>query len=176
MLGQYRGPTPTISPLYMADLCRFDRTMRAVSDEVCVIQQETCSDPGGQPSRVSPDCSTWNNCSMSRVSWKANRVGTASPFCSAILLKSRLRPRTRGGVPVLKRRSSMPISIRLADNVLELKSPSLPPSFLFCPICISPRRNVPVVTTTHFPRNSMSRLVLHPTTAPPLYSRPVTVA
>src|SRR5580658_7163110 len=101
MLGQYLGPTPSISPLYMADLWRLDRTIWAVDSVVWVIQHEIWADPGTHPRRVSPECSTWNKSSGSRVSWKANRVGSASPFFSCILPKSMLRPKIRGGVPVV---------------------------------------------------------------------------
>ena len=59
---------PLISPQYMADRCRFSRTIWAVSEVVCVIQHEICSPPGFQPRRCSPVCSTWNKSSIPLVS------------------------------------------------------------------------------------------------------------
>ena len=117
MLGQYLGPIPSISPLYIADLWRFSRTICAVASVVWVIQQETWFEPGAQPILDSPDCSTWNKSSGSRVSWKAKKVGSASPFCSRILLKSMLLPNIRGGVPVFSRLSSMPVSTKIYVQV-----------------------------------------------------------
>ena len=83
-------------------------------------------------------------------------------------------PRMRGGVPVLSLWSSIPASKKLADNDLALKSPKRPPSVLFAPMCIRPRKKVPVVTTTVLAWKSRSRLVCTPTTAPFLKMSPVT--
>ncbi len=55
---------------------------------------------------------------------------------------------SRTGVPVFKRFSSRPMRSRLADNSFAAGSPRRPPGNCSSPMCIRPRRNVPVVRTT----------------------------
>ena len=82
----------------------------------------------------------------------------------------------RGGVPVFSLSKVIPISKKLLLNDLALKSPNLPPSVLFAPMCIKPRRKVPVVTTTEEAWKSRSKFVRTPFTRPPSWMSPVTCA
>ena len=54
----------------------------------------------------------------------------------------------RGGVPVFSRPSSRPISFREPERPIAAASPARPPACCANPMCINPRKNVPVVTTT----------------------------
>ena len=57
-----------------------------------------------------------------------NRGEGTSPYWGSILSKSRLRLFTLGGVPVLKRRSLKPISVRHDERKFALSIPEGPDS------------------------------------------------
>ena len=76
-------PTPSISPLYIADLWRLARTIWAVSEVVCVIQQDTCSEPGGHPAAFAGLFHVEQILRVPGV-MKGKQRGARSPFCSCI--------------------------------------------------------------------------------------------
>src|SRR6266508_1557251 len=98
-------------------------------------------EPGGYfPSERLSDCSTWNKSSFQYV-----KYGTgSSPSCSWVSEKSMERRRSLGGVPVLSRPSSRPISFNELESPKTADSPARPPDCCVGPTCISPRKNVPV--------------------------------
>ena len=59
-----------------------------------------------------------------------------------------VRPSRRGGVPVFKRPSGSPRPSILLAKFMQAFSPARPPDLASSPILITPRRNVPVVSTT----------------------------
>ena len=63
-----------------------------------------------------------------------------------------LRRSNRGGVPVFNRPNSNPTSRNEPERFIAAASPDLPPLCCAVPMCIKPRKNVPVVTTTVFPK------------------------
>src|SRR5206468_1189198 len=80
------------------------------------------------------------------------RRGTgSSPGCTSVFEKSIERLSSLGGVPVFSRPNSSPISFSDPDRPIAASSPARPPDCWFCPMCINPFRNVPVVTTTVLP-------------------------
>src|SRR6266446_5527735 len=92
----------------------------------------------------SETCSTWNKSSFQNV-----KYGTgSSPGWISVFEKSMDLFNSRGGVPVLSRPSSNPSSISDADKPIAAASPARPPDCLLSPMCISPFKNVPVVTMT----------------------------
>src|SRR5439155_10749874 len=77
-----------------------------------------------------------------------NGIGSVSPGCSSNAAKSIDCRCSRGGVPVFNRPSSKPSFARQPDRPVAAASPTRPPSVLRSPVCIKPRRDVPVVTMT----------------------------
>ena len=120
--GQYRGPTPSIRPVYIGDLSRFARIMSCVRRVVWVIQQGVCSTwniRSPEEFRVKRSAG-----SFSRNSGRnENAGGGSSPSCRSHRVKSIERAFNRQGVPVL----NLPIQIRVhADS--RSKSTRHPPS------------------------------------------------
>src|SRR6266404_576928 len=102
--------------------------------------------------------STWNKSSFQNV-----KYGTgSSPGWVSVLEKSIDLFNSRGGVPVLSRPSSNPISRRDPDKPIAAASPARPPDCLFSPMCIRPFKNVPVVTMTVSPWYWTSKVVSIP--------------
>ena len=59
-----------------------------------------------------------------------------------------VRPSSRGGVPVFRRPSAKPAARACVDRPIAGASPTRPAGICFSPIWMSPRRKVPVVSTT----------------------------
>src|ERR1700685_431009 len=69
-----------------------------------------------------PECSTWNKSSFQKL-----KYGTgSSPGCSSVLEKSIERRSNLGGVPVLRRPNSKPISFSDPDKLIAADSPDRP--------------------------------------------------
>src|SRR6185436_1520280 len=100
-----------------------------------------------------PDCSTWNKSSCQNE----NQGTGSSPVWGSVCEKSMDDLRSLGGVPVLRRPSSNPISFNDDDSPSAAASPDRPQDCWLEPTCIRPLRNVPVVTTTVPARNWTSR-------------------
>ena len=81
MDGQYRGPTPSIRPPYIADFDRFSSIISCVFSLVKVIPHETCSAVGF-------------------LDKKENIVGSSSPGCFSNFSQFIDFPFSLGGVPV----------------------------------------------------------------------------
>jgi len=90
-------------------------------------------------------CSTWNKSSLPYELKYGHRL---IPGLHLRLGKiNRTSSTGEGGVPVSKRPNSNPASANDADNPKAAASTARPPARWFCPTCIKPFRNVPVVTT-----------------------------
>jgi len=127
--GQYRGPTPSICPPYMAERSRFSRIMSWVFSFVWVIPHEIWRVKGA-------------------LFIKENSVGSSSPGCESSTSQLIVFPFNRGGVPVFRRpRERSKLSMRSA-SFTEGSSPIRPPGRDTSPIWMTPRRKVPVVRTT----------------------------
>ena len=77
-------------------------------------------------------------------------------------------------MPVFNRPNSKPSAKSVSEIVSAVPSPTRPPFSCSSPVCISPRINVPVVSTTAFARSSSSSMT--PTTRPSSTSKSSTVA
>ena len=71
---------------------------------------------------------------------KEKGSGSASPSWTSIFEKSTLRALTRGGVPVLKRRSGTPSDFRHSESGPLAASPSGPESRSTSPVMVRPLR------------------------------------
>ena len=159
--GQYRGPVPSIRPLYKGDLPRFAAIMSCVFVVVFVIQQGSCS--------------TWNFSAFVQFSvYKSlssplskgrnpNRGGGSSPIWIWHREKSIERRLIRQGVPVLNLPVANP-NFRRWSVSLELPSAIRPPFFDSPPMWSSARRKVPAVITTLSPRIATPMSVSTPLT------------
>jgi len=88
----------------------------------------------------------------------------SSPGCSSVFSQSIDLPSILGGVPVFIRPLSKPISSSWPVNPTAALSALLPPPNCLSPICMSPLRKVPFVSTTVFAGISRPSCVLTPTT------------
>ena len=95
-----------------------------------------------------------------------NENGTtgSSPYCGSILEKSIVRPSTRAGVPVLKRRTEKPRSTSDCVSFVAQVNPCGPPCQSQSPMMMRLFRYTPQAST--IARQAM--------TAPVVVSRPVT--
>ena len=111
---------------------------------VCVIKQLTCLG--------------WS--SLDEVKEKTG-LGL-SPFCSSSFSKSMLALRILGGVPVL----SLPVlginSSSCSAKITDGLSPFLPPFVCLAPVCITPFKNVPTVSTRVLEKNLFPLSVTSP--------------
>src|SRR3989442_5908460 len=81
--------------------------------------------------RVSGKCSTWNKSLFQKL-----KYGTGlSPIWASVFEKSMERLRILGGVPVFRRPSSRPISLKESDRLIEADSPERPPGCFALPTC-----------------------------------------
>ena len=77
-----------------------------------------------------------------------NGTGASSPGCISRLAQSIERPSSRAGVPVFRRPRRSSRASRRSDRPLAGASPWRPAGVFSSPRWISPRRKVPVVSTT----------------------------
>ena len=77
-----------------------------------------------------------------------NGSGGSSPGCICRLAQSMVRPSSRGGVPVFSRPSANPSRSSVVDRPMAGRFADAAGRRLVSPMWISPRRNVPVVSTT----------------------------
>ena len=90
----------------------------------------------------------------------------SSPGCSSISSKCTLRASMRTGVPVFMRCTLMPCAAMEAVRNVAAGSEQRPPATIFRPMCMSPLRKVPAVTTAQRQRNSAPHTVRTPQTWP----------
>ena len=96
---------------------------------------------------------------------KENIEASRSPGCISSPSQLIVRPSSRGGVPVFNRPIGRPNpSIRSAKRIDAL-SPIRPPERDSWPICMTPRKNVPVVRITVAPDISLPSA----STTPPIW-------
>ena len=102
--------------------------------------------------------------------------GWASPGCFESDAQSMVRPSRRGGVPVFRRPRRKPARAIVADSAVDAFSFSRPAGNDISPICIRPRRKVPVVRTAapQITRRPSPRMTAE--IAPPRNSRSATSA
>ena len=115
---------------------------------------------------------TW--LALTFVERNENRTGSASPGCFSNLSQLIERLSRRGGVPVFNRDNFKPKLSILSASFTEGSSPILPPGRATSPIWITPRRNVPVVSTTDAAVISLPSRSLTPDTFFELPSRSTT--
>src|ERR1700682_1331758 len=108
MEGQYRGPGPSIFPLYIGERCKLAKMMSRVCAVVYVKWQSNCPSrqrAGGSNEKVSG-------------SWLGS--------CADVTLKSMLRLWTRGGVPVFNLPNVTPSFRSESLKLSEGDSPARP--------------------------------------------------
>src|SRR5262245_61077423 len=112
---------------------------------------------------------TWG-LSMRSVSIE-NGSGGSSPGCISTAVQSMVRPSSRGGVPVLSRPSANPSRCKVSDRPSAGASPTRPAGVCRSPMWMSPRRKVPVVSTTAPAPNSRPSASLSPAIRSPRIRR-----
>ena len=100
-----------------------------------------------------------------------NGSGGSSPGCISTAAQSMVVPSIRGGVPVLSRPSAKPSRSSVSDSPIAGASPTRPAGVCRSPMWISPRRNVPVVSTTAAAVSSRPSLSRSPATWPAATTR-----
>ena len=95
-----------------------------------------------------------------------NGSGGSSPGCRSTAAQSIVPPSSRGGVPVLRRPSAKPARSSVRERPSAGASPTRPAGICRSPIWMSPRRNVPVVSTTAPAPNSRPSVRRTPVTRP----------
>ena len=96
--------------------------------------------------------------SLKEIGLKLGRLKTGTPprilkkSIDFTMVKSMDFLRIRGGVPVFSLPNLSPISFKESDRPMAADSPARPPEDCDLPMCIKPRRKVPVVMMTVFPR------------------------
>ena len=98
--------------------------------------------------------------------WKSS-----SPCCSVVSEYLIVRPSMRTGVPVFMRSVAKPNSRNCSVIPWLAGSEMRPPCIFTGPMCMSPLRNVPAVSTTALARNSTPTDVRTPHTTPSSMSR-----
>ena len=97
---------------------------------------------------------------------KESITGSSSPACVPTAAQSIVRPSSRGGVPVFSLPSGSANSSTRSASRTDAASPIRPAGRVSCPIWITPRRKVPVVSTTAGARTSAPSASTTPATAP----------
>ena len=100
-----------------------------------------------------------------------NGSGGSSPGCRSTAAQSIVLPSSRGGVPVLSRPSAKPARSSVRERPSAGASPTRPAGICRSPIWMSPRRKVPVVSTTAPAPNSRPSVRRTPVTRRPATRR-----
>ena len=132
--GQYLGPTPVISPLYIGERC-----------ELVLITSCT----------LSFVLTVWHGSffGLKFLVKKENGTGFLSPKSTDVFFQSMLDFSARGGVPVFNLIVLNPIELRYSVIPIEEDSPILPARIFLSPTWIIPDKKVPHVITTALQNN-----------------------